>query len=75
MTITDEERLMYQVMKEILAQLLFLCYTELAAIDAPRLDGAVQSELGDNTPLVIPRTQKYMANREGYFAENCGGRR
>lgn len=55
---------MYQVMKEILVQLLFLCYTELAAIDAPRLDGAVQSELGDNTPLVIPRTQKYMANRE-----------
>lgn len=45
MTITAEERLMYQVMKEILAQLLFLCYTELAAIDAPRLDGAVQSEL------------------------------
>lgn len=64
MTITAEERLMYQVMQEILAQLLFLCYTELAAIDAPRLDGAVQSELGDNTPLVIPRTQKYMANRE-----------
>ena len=64
MTITAEERLMYQVMKEILAQLLFLCYTELAAIDAPRLDGAVQSELGDNMPLVIPRTQKYMANRE-----------
>lgn len=64
MTITAEERLMYQVMKEILAQLLFLCYTELVAIDAPRLDGAVQSELGDNTPLVIPRTQKYMANRE-----------
>lgn len=64
MTITAEERLMYQVMKEILAQLLFLCYTEPAAIDAPRLDGAVQSELGDNTSLVIPRTQKYMANRE-----------
>ncbi len=58
MTITAEERLMYQVMKEILAQLLFLCYTQLAAIDAPRLDGAVQSELGDNTPLVISRTQK-----------------
>lgn len=41
MTITAEERLMYQVMKEILVQLLFLCYTELTAIDAPRLDGAV----------------------------------